>query len=141
HRLAGEQRRRLLPPRRLLRPVTVPPRRLIRLKPCQGNQPSVVSNPRCAAQPPHGPRGHLLDPSAELRAHLRGVGHTALEHLHKHVDLPLAHPPGGCRSVASTLRPSPGTAKPPPAQALRPRETPTPRIPTTRKRASPSDAR
>src|SRR5437773_10105463 len=38
---------------------------------------------------------------SSLRAHLRGVGHMALDHLHKHVDLPFAHPPGGCRSVAS----------------------------------------
>src|SRR5207249_8661851 len=116
----------------LLRPVTVLPRRLARLETRQGNQCPVVSNPRCAAEPSHGSRRHLLDPSVQLRAHLRGVGHMALDHLHKHVDLPFAHPPGGCRSVASTLRPSPCTAKPPPAQAPHSVGTRIPRLPGTR---------
>ena len=50
---------------------------------------SGVLNPGRAAQPSHGPGGHLLHPFVKLRAHPRGVGHMALDHL---LDLPFAHP-------------------------------------------------
>ena len=71
-------------------------------------------------------------PSVDLRAHPRGVGHVALDHLHKHVDLPFAHPPGGCRSVDSTLLPPACTGKPPPAAAPHSRHARIPGYPNTR---------
>ena len=64
----------------------------------EGNQPSVVSNPRCAAKPSHGSRGHLLDPirraaRAPARRRTHRPGSPA-----QTCSPPFAHPPGGCVS-------------------------------------------
>ena len=111
HRLVGEQRRHLLPPRRLLRPIAVLLRRLLRLEAGKRNQLAVLSHAGCAAQPAHGSRSHLRDPLVELRAHLRGIGHLALDHLHEHVEL-LPTASRLCPAVDSTLLRNAANASP-----------------------------
>ena len=91
-RLVGEELRHLLPPRALLRTVAVLLGRLLGLEPGERYQASVLGHPRRAAEPPHGSGGHLGRPPVELRAHLRGVGHAALDHLYEHVGLPCLAP-------------------------------------------------